>query len=191
MLLRVTAGEVPWSADAEEVWSRRPRVEVVAESLPDARPAGPVKRHRGARRAVMGHPVTRVTQIPGAVEATLTGIGQPLPADTVATLAVDLPERRELLYALSAASLRRGVLLGRYARCGVRARGFGSVQSVSRVHALILGDAERATVLDTASSGGIFVDGAPVRVADLGERATIELSAGNAMLWRRLSGRLA
>ena len=78
--------------------------------------------------------------------------------------------RGERVYRISDAALRRGVLIGAYARC--QASGDLLADSgVSRVHALLIEIGERPTLIDTASSAGLGRDGAPRSVFAIDEGA--------------------
>lgn len=53
--------------------------------------------------------------------------------------------------------LERGILLGRYQRCDLRVGKVDLPNSVSRVHAFVVGDGDGVRVYDTASTNGIGV----------------------------------
>ncbi|MCC6521320.1 MAG: FHA domain-containing protein [Polyangiaceae bacterium] len=88
-------------------------------------------------------------------------------------------ERRSV----SAERLERGILLGRYARCGLVLS--SPTNTISRVHALLLRIGAEVWVVDTASTNGIFRGDAPVHADVLGDVDVLSLSHSVRLEWRR------
>ncbi|MBI4950493.1 MAG: FHA domain-containing protein [Myxococcales bacterium] len=88
-------------------------------------------------------------------------------------------ERRSV----SAERLERGILLGRYARCGLVLS--SPTNTISRVHALLLRIGAEVWIVDTASTNGIFRGDAPVHADVLGDVDVLTLSQSVKVEWRR------
>ncbi len=186
LLLKVLEGGEPWSWDGEAAWSERPRTEVVEPELPGPRPIEASRRNRTHRPRVGHQQVSRVVRMPGVARSCPVADGEPPPPSAVATMRFLLKDGDEMIFGITAAALRRGVLLGRYPRCEIKVQDLWRNDFVSRVHALIIGDEREVVIVDTASSGGTYVDCNPVRSAVLGRSSLIELSRGNEIMWRLL-----
>lgn len=85
-------------------------------------------------------------------------------------------------------ALRRGVLVGRYERCVTPVLRSIELDSISRVHLLLIELDGRHHAIDTASRNGVFADGEPVRVIALEHGTRLDLAAEAAILhWRLLN----
>lgn len=90
---------------------------------------------------------------------------------------------RRVRLALGEDALRRGVLLGRYARCDTNDLLVGN--QISRVHALVLGVGGDVFAFDTASTNGLYTDpraSRPARVVALSGGEMAVLGSGDAMV---------
>ncbi|MFC1612111.1 FHA domain-containing protein, partial [Myxococcota bacterium] len=106
----------------------------------------------------------------------------PLPDDAWAVLTMS-GGSRHALFPLTEKQLERGVLLGRYDRCEVETIGLWANEMVSRVHLLLLKEGETVLAIDTASSNGTFINGAPFDVVVLPDDAILELAQANMVRW--------
>ena len=100
--------------------------------------------------------------------------------DRAGALVVRSGARRRRL-ALGPTALRRGVLLGRYARCD--SAGVLRSTDLSRVHLFVLEVAERIWAFDTASTHGVSLDllgDSPARVVELSVGQVAILANGEA-----------
>ncbi len=78
-------------------------------------------------------------------------------------------------FVIGAHALRSGVLLGRYDRCDNAGLSVLSDHRVSRVHLLLLEIDEVVYAIDTASTNGVWLDGAGARHRSLDASASLEL----------------
>jgi hypothetical protein len=83
-------------------------------------------------------------------------------------------------FRLDAASLRRGVLVGRADRCEVRL----PLDTISRVHAVMLQLGDEAFLVDAGSTNGIWRDERQVRIAQLVDGVTFDLGREVSLRWQ-------
>lgn len=89
---------------------------------------------------------------------------------------------------LSEDDLARGVLVGRAERCIDAGLRHVMTMSTSRLHAILVGEADGGVqLLDAASTNGTFVDGTRVRSAHLGPGAKVRLGAEIDVELRRIA----
>ena len=135
----------------------------------------------------------RVTQPPPPGDApehsAVTSLGPPLllgdgdePEIGWGVLRIQHGQYREKR-AVTAERLERGILLGRYERCGLVLSTAAS--TISRVHALLLRIGAAVWLVDTASTNGVFRAGAPVVAEQLRDDDSFTLSRSVTVEWHR------
>jgi hypothetical protein len=89
----------------------------------------------------------------------------------------------KLVCAVSREQLGRGVLVGRYGRCGIELG--GADLGISRVHLLLFRVEERIIAVDTASTNGIWLEGrrVPSAVLESGVRLRIGIRSSIGVSW--------
>ena len=88
-------------------------------------------------------------------------------------------------YLLSLDQLDRGVLLGRYDRCGVK---LSQVDGISRVHLLVIRSGDGVLAIDTASTNGLWrADGKKLETVALKNPDLLLLGDTLRVHWRRLA----
>lgn len=83
-------------------------------------------------------------------------------------------------FRIDADSLRRGVLVGRADRCDVRL----PLQSISRVHAVLLQLGDETFLVDAGSTNGIWQDERQVRIEQLVDGVTFDLGREASLRWQ-------
>jgi hypothetical protein len=84
---------------------------------------------------------------------------------------------------ISRECLEQGVLLGRYDRCGIQLSG---LDSISRVHLLLVRLGEDVLAIDTASTNGTWRGRKEIETTTLGDPDSLELGSVLRLYWRRL-----
>lgn len=169
-----TAG--PWPARADDAWSSLPQ-----RSFVDRRPAradAPF-RHRTAPPSA---------RVPLETDTTVTRVGPPLllaedDAPEIAWGEIrlargDARERRNV----SAERLERGLLLGRYERCGLA---LAASTAISRVHLLLVRIGGDVWAIDTASTNGTYRDKKRLGAAVLADSDSLTLSDEVTLDWAK------
>jgi hypothetical protein len=164
-----TAGPSPgraWPPSAADAWAALPSRHIVSR-LAEGTSAAllPGRAVEAPARSPWEAGGTRVTRVLGTA-----ALGElAVEAGAVASLEVELDGVRKR-YAVGAEHLERGVLIGRYDRCGTV---IGDNDRVSRVHLLIASVGAEVWAMDTASTNGTELDGALIEAARLSERAVL------------------
>ena len=83
---------------------------------------------------------------------------------------------------VSAERLERGILLGRYERCGLT---IGGLDSVSRVHLLVVRIGDEVWAIDTASTNGVQRRGKPISAVVLDAQDELHLARSLSVKWTR------
>jgi len=91
--------------------------------------------------------------------------------------------RNRVVRPVGAAALKRGILLGRYDRCHFGPSSDEQDSQVSRVHILLIRDAEETLVIDTASTNGTRINGEIKKFRVLKESDELDLGDGIKFLW--------
>lgn len=89
---------------------------------------------------------------------------------------------RKARHLVSAERLERGVLLGRYDRCGLT---IGGLDAISRVHLLVVRISDEVWAIDTASTNGVRRRGQPVTAILLADEDELELARSLSVTWTR------
>jgi hypothetical protein len=127
----------------------------------------------------------------------LTPRSNELPATAVQAAAGKLSivtEDAHASFHVAERELARGIILGRYQRCDLRAPEVPLSSDVSRVHALLVRDGGRLSVYDTASTNGLQVErGSELRRArmlsfDLEKMASFYLGHAAGVIWEPRRG---
>ncbi len=169
-----TEPDVFWPEDAEEAWDQLPPREAV-----DARRTWP----RPSLRARV-YPQLKGEDVSSTQVFHLDDPEQlaELPAESpLAVGALFLPRRRTVR--LSVEALTRGVLIGRYERCGVDQDLLGADPSVSRIHLCLVQDPTGLWAVDMASTNGTRAQGEKVRSGKLEREADILLARTTRLRW--------
>ncbi len=90
--------------------------------------------------------------------------------------------RQKARHLVSAERLERGLLLGRYERCGLT---IGGLDSVSRVHLLVVRIGDEVWAIDTASTNGVRRRGQAVSAVVLDAQDELELARSLSVTWTR------
>jgi hypothetical protein len=88
--------------------------------------------------------------------------------------------RQKARHPISAERLERGILLGRYERCGLT---IGGLDSVSRVHLLVVRIGAEVWAIDTASTNGVQRRGQPVSAVVLDPQDELLLARSLTVTW--------
>ncbi|MFO0588359.1 MAG: FHA domain-containing protein [Polyangiaceae bacterium] len=88
----------------------------------------------------------------------------------------------QITYAVSADRLARGILVGRYERCGLR---IGPLGRVSRVHVLVVRIGDEVWAIDAASSNGVRRGSKEVSAVVLGSPDQVVLADVLTVGWRK------
>ncbi len=176
LLLIPTRGpsEPPWPERAEDAWNALPPRQFVDRSLPNA-----VRRQHSQRLRLDGQPYhTQVTR-----EIPLMMLGEHEgPEDVWGELQLVGTKRLES-HRISLERLEQGVLLGRYDRCGIP---LAELQSVSRVHLLLVQLGEELLAIDTASTNGTCRGRTRIETTTLDDVDSLALGGALQLHWRRL-----
>ncbi|HVG62543.1 MAG TPA: FHA domain-containing protein [Hyalangium sp.] len=178
----------PWSTHPEEAWKALPQREFIDRRTPDATRLGPSQRRRsdGQRyetdisRVLEARDRTSISRV-----EPLLSLGEdvaPKNAWGVLVLATDMMAAK---HHLSWEHLDRGVLLGRYDRCGIR---LADSDGISRVHLLLILSGEEVLAIDTASSNGTWRGPKKIETDTLRDPDLLRLGETVRMQWRRLLG---
>jgi hypothetical protein len=89
-------------------------------------------------------------------------------------------------FPMSREQLARGVLLGRYERCGIAVE---SLTTLSRVHLMLIQLGEEVLAIDTASTNGTWRAGRRIGTVTLGDLDALELGKSLQVQWLRLPAR--
>ena len=180
-----------WSGGARAVWDslpgrvfvdRRPPAEAVRGRSADSPREAPERDLNVARWYAV--PRTRIDDEISHV----TGVGAALvlgdPDDVeVSWGALRLEHRgRKQRHEVSAERLERGVLIGRYERCGLEIR---AEPEISRVHALLVKIGVDVWAIDTASTNGVWRGGAAVEAEVLRDLDALRLGKAVSVGWVR------
>ncbi|MFL5344854.1 MAG: FHA domain-containing protein [Hyalangium sp.] len=144
----VTGQPLPWDTSTRKPWRTLPqRVYVETQK---ARRRAPEAASRLPRSNTE---ITNITSVPGPVDTSIEPLL--LPGEPVAArLMIHARGPGQHPLAISAASLARGVILGRYSRCDGSA--LFTESTVSRVHALIITDEDDMYLIDVGSTCGTW-----------------------------------
>lgn len=177
----------PWPTRAEEAWSSLPSREFIDRRSPEA-----ARRRTAEKRADGRDYVTNISRVRSQYDDSRTSISrmsslmilgdQVAPEDAWGELRVEWAQW-STRHLLSLDHLDRGVLLGRYDRCGVH---LSQVNGISRVHLLVVRSGEEVLAIDTASTNGTWRDRKPFRTAALQDADTLLMGDILRVYWRRL-----
>jgi hypothetical protein len=169
------AAEPAWHRRAEEAWAAIPPRQFIDKRNPKEVRGRLSKRVRSDGQDFYT-PITRVNPLMLLEEGAD-------PEDAWGEL--ELKREQGLVrHRFSADNLERGVLVGRYERCGIALEELGNV---SRVHLILVRLGEHVLAIDTASSNGTWRDGKEVETVILDELDSLKLADEIRVLWRRLS----
>lgn len=168
-----------WPESGEEAWERLP-----PRDLLDAREAWerPPLRARAypLLKAEQGRSMT-------ASSTQIIHLDDPrqlaqLPAESpLAVGALFLPDRRSVR--LTVQALTRGVLIGRYDRCGVDQELLSADDSISRIHLCLVQDPTGLWAVDMASTNGSRAGGHRFRSLKLGRQNELTLARSTRLRW--------
>lgn len=171
-----------WRGLADEAWAALPR-----RVLIDRRPAEATPGRR--REALPTEPPSARSRARDAETSYVTLVGAPLvlgdPEDIEigwGALRLEHGPRRRLHH-VSAERLERGVLVGRYERCGLAVD--HDQREISRVHALLVKVGADVWAIDTASSNGLWRGRIPVEADVLADVDALALGKGATLSWER------
>lgn len=164
-----------WPFTADEAWNHLPAREVITRLADGSQGAQRLPRPNTSPRA-RG---TRITRMSAVVP--LPEIGDS--AEAVAYLQV-ADGNRGRTYAVTAEALQRGILVGRYDRCGAHV---AHDERVSRVHLLVVSAEDGVWAIDTASSNGTTMAGGVLDAARLEDGAVLYLADSVAVAWRMVA----
>ena len=170
-----TAG--PWPAQAEQAWESLPPREVIdrrAAGAPTPAPA-PALRPPPKPRSPRTTGITRL-----APPLFLAEGDAPEIAWGEVRIARDGHREKRLI---SAERLERGVLLGRYERCGLTLAGDNRI---SRVHLMLVRIGGDVWAIDTASTHGTTREGARLSACVLRDVDHLQLAEHTTVDWRRV-----
>jgi hypothetical protein len=180
-----------WPEAASDAWSLIPERVTFDERI--ARPASEAARSgawpQGSviaggppraveRRGPEGH-TTRVSVVHGPRQLDQAGAAKGAP---IGVLDIDA-DGASVRATLDEAALKEGVLLGRYDRCDGAT--LFSDQQISRTHLLLAKIGGRVYAVDTASSNGSLLDGAPLGAAELQDGAELQIADATRLTWTR------
>jgi hypothetical protein len=178
----------PWPTQAEAAWRSLPPREFIDRRSPDA------ARRRTAERRTDGRDyVTNISRVRAEYDGHRTSISSMSPlmilGDEVAPENAWAELRLEwgqwgATYLLSLDQLDRGVLLGRYDRCGVH---LSQVNGISRVHLLVIRSGDDILAIDTASTNGIWRGGKKLETVALKNPDLLLLGDTLRVHWTRLA----
>lgn len=168
-----------WPLEAAEAWAQLPERE--APEVPPDLPRPELRARsypllRGAANGAPGASTTQILHLEDPEE-----LGQLPPDSPLAVGALLLPGRRSVR--LSVNALTRGVLIGRYGRCGVDQDLLAADESISRIHLCLVQDPTGLWAVDMASTNGTRVDGDKVRAIRLGRNANLTLARSTKLRW--------
>lgn len=164
----------PWPARAEEAWRALPPRQFI-----DRRHPNTARLHRSRRLRPDGREYqTDITRVGPLLS--LSGHEERETAWGELRLMRDGEVER---HCISRERLEQGVLLGRYDRCGIRLSG---LDSISRVHLLLVRLGEDVLAIDTASTNGTWRGRKEIETTTLGEPDSLELGSVLRLYWRRL-----
>jgi hypothetical protein len=164
--------------DAEEAWSRLPARRFLDRREPAALPraSSPTFTASDSGRALV------------------TAVGAPLLLDDLDEAEIPwgilrteyAAHRVKVERRVSAERLERGVLVGRYSRCGVSTG--GDLPEISRVHLLLVRIDQEIWAIDTASTAGVWRDGEQVTAEVLSDVDRLALASSEVVTlgWRRI-----
>ncbi len=176
LVLMPTRGpsEPPWPERAEEAWDALPPRQFVDRSLPNA-----VRLRHSQRLRLDGQPYhTEVTR-----EIPLMMLGEHEGPDDVWGELRLVGKKKQESHRISLERLEQGVLLGRYDRCGIP---LAELNSVSRVHLLLVQLGEELLAIDTASTNGTSRGRTRIETTTLDDVDSLELGGALQIHWRRL-----
>lgn len=174
-----TEPDQDWPEDPAEAWAQLPPRDAPWIPSTLGRPELRARAYPFLRGAANGAPGTSTTQILHLEQPEELGL---LPPDSpLAVGALFLPDRRSVR--LSVNALTRGVLIGRYGRCGVDQDLLAADESISRIHLCLVQDPTGLWAVDMASTNGTRVDGDKVRAMRLGRQADLTLARSTRLRW--------
>lgn len=169
-----TGDDLPWPESARDAWRCLPE-RVYFDDVPAESRRVP-SRPQGLARI---ETTIRTHAGPTASESELLGFDERPVAQLRLQRASAADRRQHTVRLPGASALRRGVLLGRYARCDVTQAGHAlDDPMISRVHLLILDVGGETYAIDTASTYGTSSRGEHVRAARLELGAELALAEG-------------
>lgn len=179
----------PWPTQAEEAWRSLPPREFIDRRSPEA-----ARRRRTADRRPDGRDyVTDISRVRAEYDDHRTSVSrmsslmflgeEAALGDAWCELRVEWGQWAAK-HLLSLDHLDRGVLLGRYERCGVN---LSQVPGISRVHLLLVRSGEDVLAIDTASTNGTWRGGKALKTAALRDPDRLQLSDTLRVSWRRLA----
>ena len=171
--------DTEWPEDGETAWQRLPLREAVDANEQWDRPPLRARAYPQLRPATETGHATSSTQIIHLADPEHLAM---LPPDSpLAVGALFLPGRRSVR--LSVQALTRGVLIGRYDRCGVDQDLLQSDESISRIHLCLVQDPTGLWAVDMASTNGSRVDGERFRALRLDREASLTLARTTRLRW--------
>jgi FHA domain len=171
-----------WSSRASEAWASLPRRDFI-----DRRPAAGAA-VTAPRRTAPPTIFPRAPQ-PDSARTRVTAVGAPLLLGGPEEIEVGWGDVRlecggdRLRHRVSAERLERGVLVGRYDRCGLEIH--DPERRISRVHVLLVKIGGDVWAIDAASTNGVFRGDVHVDAAILGDTDTLSLGHAATLRWTR------
>lgn len=171
--------DTDWPEDGELAWERLPAREAVDASESWDRPPLRARAYPQLRLATETGQSSTSTQIIHLDDP--EQLANMPPDSPLAVGAIFLPDRRSVR--LSVRALTRGVLIGRYERCGVDLDLLRADESISRIHLCLVQDPTGLWAVDMASTNGSRADGARFRTHRLGRQAVLTLARSTRLRW--------
>ncbi len=174
-----TPVDPPWGDDPEAVWASLPPRTVQGEPVaPDARLDA--ERHRRLAVAQVLRPETGVTLLGRPLGFRDLALGAAEPEAGVLHIVGDDREER---IRVDRASIRRGLVIGRYSRCDNTVDLDEGCLRLSRVHALVVEEGGQVWLVDTASTNGTWIGERAVSVVCLKDGVTARLPGLGTLRW--------
>ena len=168
-----TSPDLDWPEDPQAAWDQLPPREAVEARTSWLRP--PLKARAYPRLKVVREDV-------GGLSSTqILRLAELPPESRAAVGALFLPDRRSVR--LSVQALTRGVLIGRYERCGVDSELLCADESIYRIHLCLVQDPTGLWAVDMASTNGSRLEGRTFRALRLGRDADLCLSRATRLRW--------
>jgi hypothetical protein len=174
-----TEPDTDWPEEGEVAWDQLPPRETCDARETWTRPLLRARAYPQLRREQGTNPSASSTQIIHLDDPEQLA---DLPPDSpLAVGALFLPDRRSVR--LSVAALTRGVLIGRYERCGVDQDLLAADESISRIHLCLVQDPTGLWAVDMASTNGSRAAGQKFRAFRLEREAELTLARSTRLRW--------
>jgi hypothetical protein len=171
-----------WSTRALEAWASLPRRDFI-DRRPAADTAAAAPRRNGSPTIFPRAPR------PDSARSRVTAVGAPLLLGGPEDIEIGWGDVRlecggdRLRHRISAERLERGVLVGRYDRCGLEIH--DPERRISRVHVLLVKIGGDVWAIDAASTNGVFRGEVQVDAAILRDSDTLSLGHAATLRWTR------